>query len=312
MNAGRILIADDSMVVRMVIRKQLAPDAFELAEVGSGEEVLAYCRADAPDVVLLDVEMPGMSGYQVLTEMQADPALADIPVVILSGRVSTEDVAMGLRMGAHDYLRKPVESGELLARVTAAIRTKRRHEELARSVDQLKKVAPVDPATGMLDAKALADRIRAWADGDDAADRALSGVLLVLDGLEQVGERHGPAAVEEVVVKIADAVAADLRGADVVGRCGPAELLALLPGTKLESARAVSRRLRQIAESTPVVLGAELVTMTMAIGVAETVDGDQHAFVRDLQQSVDDDRTGRTMLGHDDGAAKRWKFFGAK
>src|SRR5258708_7504048 len=163
--------------------------------------------------------------------MQTDPDLANIPVVILSGRVSTEDVAMGLRLGAHDYLRKPVESGELLARVTAAIRMKRRHEELTRSVQQLREVAPIDPSTGLLDARALAERIRVWAEGDETRGRALSGVLLVLDGIDRVSERHGPAASEEVVIKVADAVGADLRGAALVGRFGPAALLSLPPRT---------------------------------------------------------------------------------
>jgi DNA-binding response OmpR family regulator len=141
MTPAKILIADDSLVVRSVIRKQLAPEGFAIAEVADGESVLKACRTEPPDVVLLDVEMPGMTGYEVLREMQADPSLAHIPVVFLSGRVSAEDVAKGLELGAHDYLRKPTEPGELLARVTVAVRAKARYDDLRRDNAALRMAA---------------------------------------------------------------------------------------------------------------------------------------------------------------------------
>ena len=126
----KILVADDSLVVRSVIRKQLAEHGFLIADVADGDAALTACRQEPPDVLLLDVEMPGLTGYDVLAQMQADLRLAHIPVVFLSGRVSTDDVAKGLALGAHDYLRKPTEPGELLARVTAAARVKARYDAL--------------------------------------------------------------------------------------------------------------------------------------------------------------------------------------
>lgn len=294
MTNARILIADDSMVVRAVLKKQLATEGYDLVEAASGEAVLEECRRYPPDVVLLDVEMPGISGYQVLSSMQTEPALAAIPVIFLSGRVSADDVATGLRLGAHDYLRKPVETGELLARVTAALRTKRRHDELQRDVAQLRDVAPVDSSTGLLDAKALAERIRAWANGERGDDGLLGGVLMVVEGLEPVAEKYGDDVAEEVFVKLAEAVHVDLRGADVLGRCGPLELLALLPGTNRTDAEAVGRRLRTIANSTPVVVGSEVVTVSVAVGITTTESGDQEQFVRDLQQALLADRARRT------------------
>lgn len=293
MTASRILVADDSMVVRAVLRKQLAQDDYEVNEASSGEEVLAACQSLPPDVVLLDVEMPGISGYQVLATMQRDPALAAIPVIFLSGRIGADDVATGLRLGAHDYLRKPVETRELLARVTAALRTKRRHDELQRDVAHLREVAPLDSTTGMLDAPALAQRIRAWAAGEGGDDQVLAGILLVIEGLEVVSERYGDDVADEVFAKVAEAVAADLRGADVVGRCGARELLVLLPGTDRSAADAVGRRLRTIATSTPVVVGSEVITVSVGCGVAMTSDGEQAAFVRDLQAALALDRAAR-------------------
>jgi hypothetical protein len=96
-----------------------------------------------------------------------------------------------------------------------------------------------------------------------------------------------------VFCKVAEAVQVDLRGADVLGRCGPHELLALLPGTDRAAAEAVARRLRTIANSTPVVVGKEVVTVSVTVGVATTSDGDQELFVQALQQALDADRAGR-------------------
>jgi DNA-binding response OmpR family regulator len=144
------------MVVRSVIRKQLSAHGFALAEVADGAAVLQACRAEPPDVVLLDVEMPGMSGYDVMTVMQSDPTLVSIQVIFLSGRVSAEDVAKGLALGAHDYLRKPTEPGELLARVTAAVRAKARYDDLRRDNAVLRQAAgaPGSPAAPPTDAAA--------------------------------------------------------------------------------------------------------------------------------------------------------------
>src|SRR5439155_12720834 len=216
-----------------------------------------------------------------------------IPVIFLSGRVSSDDVATGLRLGAHDYLRKPVETGELLARVTAALRVKRRYDDLQRDVAHLREVAPVDRDTGLLDARALSERIRAWASAEHEDDGVLSGILLIVDGLDPVAERYGDEVSDEVFGRVAEAVRVDLRGADVLGRCGPLEVLALLPGTELVAATAVARRLRSIANSTPVVVGSEVVTVSVAVGVATTVDGDQEHFVKELQRSLLIDRAGR-------------------
>ena len=243
--------------------------------------------------MLLDVEMTGMSGYQVLRVMQTEPALAGIPVIFLSGRVSADDVATGLRLGAHDYLRKPVEPDELLARVSAALRTKLRQDELKRDVAALREVAPIDAGTGLLDATALSMKIGAWPPADGGDDQLLGGVLLVVEGLDVVTEARGEEAAEEVVRKVADAVCADLRGGDVIGRTGQGELLALLPDSDRTSALAVAKRLRDVAERTPVVLGDTVVTVSVSTGVAVTAGGDREAFVRDLQTAVVESRRAR-------------------
>jgi two-component system cell cycle response regulator len=282
----RILIADDSMVVRAVIGKQLGSEGFELLEAADGDAALAVCRATPPDVVLLDVEMPGRTGYDVLSVMQAEESLAGIPVIFLSGQVSAEHVATGLRIGAHDYLRKPVETGELLARVTAALRTKALQDRLRRDNAQLRQLAPIDPLTGVLDVRGLQERLEAMAEDATLRGRPLAGVLLDVQGLDVINATSGWAVGDEVLRHLAELVSAMIGPGEVVGRCGPDEFLVLLPGTELATAEALARSLQTRVASVPVVVGPDEVVVRIAVGAAVTVDGSAEALVLALQDAI--------------------------
>lgn len=287
MNARpRILIADDSMVVRAVIGKQLGDEGFELLEAADGDAALAVCRATPPEVVLLDVEMPGRTGYDVLSVMQADDALSGIPVIFLSGQVSAEHVATGLRLGAHDYLRKPVETGELLARVTAALRTKALQDRLKRDNAQLRQLAPIDPLTGVLDVRGLQERLEAMAEDAKLRGRPLAGVLLDVQGLDVINNASGWAVGDEVLRHLAELVSAMIGPGEVVGRCGPDEFLVLLPGTELATATALARSLQTRVASVPVTVGPEQVVVRIAAGAAVTVDGSAETLVLALQEAI--------------------------
>jgi two-component system cell cycle response regulator len=282
----RILIADDSMVVRAVIGKQLGSEGFELLEAADGDAALTVCRDTPPDVVLLDVEMPGRTGYDVLSVMQADESLAGIPVIFLSGQVSAEHVATGLRLGAHDYLRKPVETGELLARVTAALRTKVLQDRLRRDNAQLRQLAPIDPLTGVLDVRGLQERLEAMAEDATLRGRPLAGVLLDVQGLDVINTTSGWAVGDEVLRHLAELVSAMIGPGEVVGRCGPDEFLVLLPGTELATAEALARSLQTRVASVPVVVGPDEVVVRIAVGAAVTVDGSAEAHVLALQDAI--------------------------
>ena len=281
-----LLIADDSMVVRAVIRKQLGAEGFELLEAADGDAALRTCRVTPPDVVLLDVEMPGLSGYDVLAQMQADDALAGIPVIFLSGQVSADHVARGLRLGAHDYLRKPVETGELLARVTSALRTKALQDRLRRDNAQLRRLAPVDPLTGTLDVRGLQERLQVAAEDAQARQQPLAGVLVDVQSLDTINNAFGWAVGDEVLRGIAELVRAMVGPGEAVGRCGPDEFLVLLPATELAAAEAFARtvQLRISALGIPTADGE--VAVRASVGAAVTTTGNAEELLRTLQSVI--------------------------
>ena len=245
------------------------------------------CRATPPDVVLLDVEMPGLSGYDVLAEMQADVALAGIPVIFLSGQVSAEHVASGLRLGAHDYLRKPVETGELLARVTSALRTKALQDRAAAATTpSCASWRPIDPLTGVLDVRGLQERLQVAAEDAQARQQPLAGVLVDVQSLDTINNAFGWAVGDEVLCAIAELVRAMVGPGEAVGRCGPDEFLVLLPATELAAAEVFARtiQLRIGALGVPAADGE--VAVRASVGAAVTTTGNAEELLRTFQSAI--------------------------
>jgi diguanylate cyclase (GGDEF)-like protein len=125
----RILIAEDELHLREILRTQLERDGFEVVEACNGEEALALAEQVRPDVILLDVMMPGMDGYEALRHLRASYATRYIPIIMLTAKNTKEDMLSGFRDGANDYLTKPYQGEELLLRVKNQLRWSRQQRD---------------------------------------------------------------------------------------------------------------------------------------------------------------------------------------
>jgi DNA-binding response OmpR family regulator len=119
--AVRMLVVDDDPVILKLLRISFEMEGFEVLSAADGQEGLERARSDHPDVVLSDIMMPRLDGLQLLAELKADPATADLPVVLLSAKAQNAEVREGLAMGADDYVTKPFDPLELLDRVNAVL-----------------------------------------------------------------------------------------------------------------------------------------------------------------------------------------------
>jgi len=176
-----VLAIDDDKIVQKIIRRALEPNGFAVRTANDGESGLAEATANPPDVVLLDVEMPGLNGYQVCEKLVELPAYQHIPIVFLSSHSSLRERMLGYEMGADDYVVKPFEAEELLARITVLLKYARQQDQLKKEADQARSTAmeALSTTSDLGQAMAFVERSLNFVSIDETAH----GLLEVTEGL---------------------------------------------------------------------------------------------------------------------------------
>jgi diguanylate cyclase (GGDEF)-like protein len=274
MTSATILIADDSLVIRAVVRGGLEEEGYLVVEAVDGRAALEYCRHDPPDVILLDIEMPGLDGYQVLAALKRDEELKDIPVVFLTSRSGITDVVAGLRGGAHDYLKKPFDHIELVARVGSAVHVKKLQDQLRARNAELDRMSRTDALTGLYNRRHLDEELGRQLSNSDRHQDPLCVLLLDIDHFKKINDSFGHPAGDLVLRAFADLLRSELRANDIVGRWGGEEFLVIMPRTDLAGALEVAERLRGATAESAVRAGIWSIGVTVSGGCVLST-GDQ-------------------------------------
>ena len=281
-----VLVAEDSLVVRALLRRQLEEYGHRVVEAGDGEEALALCRQHEPDVILLDVEMPKLDGHGVLAALRASPELADTPVVFLTARATTEDIVEGLRLGAHDYLRKPFEPAELLARVSAAARVKTLQDQLRDRNIELDAMSRTDALTGLPNRRETHERMVAAASTGRRQGQPTSVLMIDIDHFKSINDAHGHQGGDIVLRAVAALLEAACRAEDSAGRWGGEEFVVIAPLTGSEGAAQLAERIRRdIGEARLRPGEGPPITVTVSVGVA-TGDGDVESLLAEADAAL--------------------------
>ena len=262
-----VLVADDSPTVRALVRLELEGVGYSVIEAEDGEQALAVARDPevTVDVVLLDVEMPVLDGFATIAALKADSTTMDLPVVFLTSRTESEDVVDALRLGAHDYLRKPPETTELLARVGAAVQVTALRAELRRRTEELDRMSRTDHLTGLYNRRHLDDALHALLASSRRHSFPFTVLLVDVDHFKAVNDRYGHDTGDRALQAVAGALTGAVRTEDLVGRWGGEEFLVLAPFTDPDGAAVLGERLReQVASATA---GSD-VAVTVSIGAA--------------------------------------------
>jgi diguanylate cyclase (GGDEF)-like protein len=245
----RILVADDDPDILTMVSTLLSREGYGVIPAANGNEALSLARSASPDLLVLDVAMPGMDGYAVCREIRSAGPDAP-PVIFLTARVETQDRVVGLDAGAVDYVVKPFSAAELRARVRAALRTKL-------DTDRLIEAAATDPLTGLLNRSQLGPRVAELVAASRRTGRPLACLMVDLDFFKTVNDTYGHQAGDAVLVEVARRLTEAKRASDVLVRYGGEEFLALLPETDLDGALVVAEKLRSAIAEEPVVFRSE-------------------------------------------------------
>ena len=274
-----VLLVEDEATARTVATAQLRALGHEVVTAATGAEALEQARRHQPAVVLLDVGLPDTDGHAVLQELKADDRTALGQVLFLSARGEVGEVADGLRAGAVDYLRKPVDPAELEARVGVALR-------LHAAEAGLRHLALTDALTGLANRRHALDQL----DRASSASRRWHlpiGVLLVdVDHFKAVNDTHGHDVGDEVLAEVAARLSCAVREEDLVARWGGEEFLVLTVGVDAGGAVALARRLHRAVADRPVDLAdASPLAVTVSVGVAHG-GGDHHPLLVEADRAL--------------------------
>jgi len=236
---GSILIVEDDPSSRQALAELLADDGYEVTTANDGMAGIAAVERAVPSLVISDVCMPRRDGFELVRELRARPESARVPILLLSALAEPSRRAAGLDLGADDFLIKPVDFGELLARVRVLLRRAREREEFERR-------ATFDNLTGVLNRRGLDDALRHEQVRSLRTETPLSVLMIDLDRFKQLNDEHGHQAGDAALIHVACALGAAVRKSDYVGRYGGDEFLVILPGTAGDAAAALAARLRKV------------------------------------------------------------------
>ena len=260
-----VLVIDDSPEIHALLRARLKDEPITLHFAESGQAGLAMVADIKPDVILLDVHMPEMDGFQVCRMIKANPATVNVPIIFLTGADKTEEKIRGLELGATDYVTKPFDPAELRARVRAALRA-------AYLMDLLSRKAMIDGLTGLWNRTYLDSRLEAEVAHARRTSRSVSCIMLDVDHFKSINDRYGHPFGDEVLRMIAVALGASCRSEDVVCRYGGEEFAVLLPNTNAAAASELAERLRRAIEGEAMKFKGQVVKVTSSFGVSELSD----------------------------------------
>jgi two-component system, cell cycle response regulator len=294
-----VLVATPDAATREVVREQLTALACRAVATEVTDDVLARCQETHPDAVLIDLSLAEGAGAVLLEGLRADPALADTTVVLLGDDVDPVVVAAGLRIGAHDYLRTPIDTAELIARVASALRMKALRDELriqaglpraaaatAESAAGATQSPGEDELEGAISFRAGRAALVQLGAVSERQQTGLAAVLLDIDDLQGLNFDHGWEAGDAALAEVARRVRATVRDRDVVVRWGRDELLVLLPATQMPDAAKCAEMLVAAVRNEPVMTSDGPIRISATAGCAAVRAGETDALLADVDAAL--------------------------
>ena len=264
----RILIADDDLTSRLALAGVLKKRGYEVVATVDGAEAWdAIQQPEAPKLAILDWEMPGLAGVDVCRRARTIQSDQPPYIILLTSRGQKTDVVTGLEAGADDYLAKPFDPGELLARVDVGRRMVELQARLSEARDALAHEAMHDPLTGVLNRRAFTIALSRELSRKRRHQNYLAVGICDVDHFKEINDTHGHQTGDEVLCGLVRRIGSNLRGHDVLGRHGGDEFVVLTEHAREDGASILYERLRAAVAASPIPTGAGDIPITISFGV---------------------------------------------
>lgn len=270
----KILLIDDTPVNLEIAGKILEKENYDIYIAESGYTALKLIEDTDFDLILLDIMMPEMDGFETYKKMKEHKKFNDVPVIFFTAKVDIESVINGFELGAVDYIRKPFNGLELKARVRTHVELKKMREELeeknkslAYAYDKLEIIATTDPLTKLFNRREITKKLEEEQIRYERNNKPFSIIIADIDLFKKVNDTYGHNCGDFILKSVADILKNTSRKQDSVSRWGGEEFLLLLPETDTDGATSLAEKLRLKIESSIFDYDEFQVKVTLTFGV---------------------------------------------
>ena len=263
-----ILVVEDSPEIATLIVMTLHLEGYQVSQAPDGIRAFEMASSLMPDLILMDVMMPGISGFQVAEKLKAQTSTANVPVIFVTAKSELPDLVQGLET-AVDYISKPFAVPELVARVRAALRMKRMQTALQQSNEELSRLAVTDSLTGLLNRRGFDSQLEDEIWRARRFEHGLGLLFFDLDRFKRVNDNWGHAQGDVVLRAFAEVLMNLSRRVDKVARFGGEEFALLLPATDAQGVEFVGEKVREAMEKLEIecpTCGDKKLKVTVSVG----------------------------------------------
>jgi diguanylate cyclase (GGDEF)-like protein len=263
-----ILVVDDTKSDMEILLTHLGEE-YNVIPALSGKKAMAIAEKEQIDLILLDIMMPEMDGYEVCTLLKENGATRDIPVIFLTTQTDEDAIEKAYDTGGIDYVTKPFRPKELLARIRRELQLHHLIKELETSKEELRILATTDPMTRLYNRRSFADISTNLLGLAKREAQSMSVLMIDIDGLKNINDVHGYGIGDIVIISVADKLRYMSRRGDVVCRYGGEEFVLLLVNTRIDGACTLGEKIRRQIEESVVKAESGKLHFTISIGATE-------------------------------------------
>jgi two-component system, cell cycle response regulator len=275
----KALVADDNILNIRLLRDILIDENFEVYMADNGLPVVEMARELLPDVILLDIMMPGLDGFRVCELLKNTPDVKDIPVIMVTAKTDGNDIRQALDIGAFDYIRKPFDEIEVVARIYSAIRYREQQNKLL-------EFATKDSLTGLFNRAILMELFEKELSRQERCGSDIAFVMMDMDHFKQINDTYGHVAGDTLLKEFTGILAGSVRQSDIIGRYGGDEFSLILSRLDSDNILLFCERIRKIIEQSKFLIGGDTISVTTSMGIC-VKRPDQDITAEDMIQNAD-------------------------
>lgn len=271
----KALIIDDVADNVDLMTFDLQDEGYEVISANEADAGIKLAEQEVPDIILLDVNMPGISGIEACRKIRGDEKIRDIPIILVTANHMDDDIEVGLDAGANDYVTKPYHYEVLAARIRTALRLKEAQDRLVELNNRLEEVATTDSLTGLYNRRHFLELVsvelaRAW-----RHNLPLAICIMDVDKFKQINDINGHLIGDQVLIEIAQVCQSQCREVDIMGRFGGDEFVLCCPDSDAQGALMLTERCREMVNKLEIEGLSQETKASVSWGIASLEDSDK-------------------------------------